>query len=407
MAIIKEIKARKILSSKDYPTIETTVVLTNNIKGVASVPSGTSVGKYEAVEIKDIDKAIKNVESKIAAQLAGYDVGKQVEIDKIMIKLDGTKNKKNLGSNSILSVSIAVAKAASQNLNLPLFKYLNNLTQKKQLKFKIPLPCFNLINGGKHAYNNLSFQEFLIIPSPSMPFKDQLNLSSIVYDSIKKLLESLNIKSQIGDEGGISPPIKSDKDALSFLIQAIKSTKFQLSHDVFLGIDCASSNLYKNGKYKIAGKNPMSSNDLFAYYKDLSSDFPLLYLEDPFSEDDWEGWNNLTIRIPEVPLIVGDDLTATNPLRLKKAFDKKAITGIIIKPNQIGTISEAIEVVKIAKQKGLKVIVSHRSGETNDDFIADFAVGVGADYVKFGPLVQKERIAKYNRLLQIESQLKQ
>lgn len=406
MARIKEIKARKILNSKGNPTIETTVFLSNNIKGVASVPSGTSVGKYEAWEEKDINKAIKNIETIVTPRLSGLEVNNQKEIDKIMIDIDGTKNKQKLGANSILSVSIAVAKTASQNLSVPLFEYLSNLTQKKQSKLKIPTPCFNLINGGKHGCDNLDLQEFLVIPRSSMSFKSQLKICSNVYSSLEKLLKDHHLTTQMGDEGGFSPNFQTNKEALSFLKQSVEAASLKQGLDIFLGLDCAASNFYKNGKYFIKDiRYPLSSSELVSYYNDLSSDFSLLYLEDPLAENDWNGWTDLTSKIPKVSLIAGDDLTTTNPLKLKKAFEINAITAIIIKPNQIGTVTEALEVVEIARKKGLKIIVSHRSGETKDDFIADFAVAVVADYVKFGALVQKERIAKYNRLLQIESQL--
>ena len=407
MVKIKEIGAKRILNSKGNPTIETTVVLTSGIKGVASVPSGTSVGKYEAVELKDTSKVIENIKKLVAPHLLGLGVNKQQEIDKKLIKLDNTKNKRHLGANSILSISIAIAKAAAQSSSVPLFLYLKNLIAGRKLTLKIPTPCFNLINGGKHGNGNLDFQEFFIIPSPSMLYKDTLNTCLLIYNHLGKILKSRSLPLTTGAEGGFAPNLKTNAKALFLLRQSVEELGIKIGVDVFFGLDCAASSFYKNGKYYIKDRiKSLSSEDLTVYYQDILQDFPILYLEDPFAEDDWNGWANFPSKVKEVPLIVGDDLTTTNPSRLRKALDKKAISGIVIKPNQIGTVSEAIAIVDMAKHNGLKIIVSHRSGETNDDFIADFAVAVGADYVKFGAIIQKERIAKYDRLLQIEKQIK-
>lgn len=407
MIKIEQIICRKILNSKGNQTIETTVITGGGIVAVASVPSGTSVGKYEAIELKDVSLAIKNIENTIAPRLLGIEVSKQLEIDKIMIDVDGTQNKGRLGTNTILSVSMAVAKAAAKSYSLPLFSYIKSLISQKELSLKIPTPCFNLINGGKHAGGNLDLQEFLIIPESSVSYSESLQIGAAIQQSLKEKLIDRNLTTLVGDEGGFGPNLPTNLDALSLLKQSVEAVNFRVGSDIFFGIDCAASNFYKQGKYCIKDNpQPLSSKELIAFYQDLIKNYSLLYLEDPFSEDDWNGWSSITSKVSQETIIVGDDLTTTNPSRLEMAIDKKAITGIIIKPNQIGTITETIEVVEMARLKGLKIILSHRSGETNDDFIADFAVGVGADYVKFGALQRGERVAKYNRLLQIEEQMK-
>lgn len=417
MAKIKQISARQILNGKGQPAVETTVVTTDGAIGTASAPSGTSVGRYEAHEIIDNDdkaysglsvrNAIMNIEEIITPSILGMEVTKQQEIDRKMIQIDGTHNKSRLGSNATLSVSMAVAKAASRSSVLPLFLYLREFIKKENQSLKIPTPLFNVINGGKHAEGNLDFQEFLVIPATSKPFNQALELGTSVYFSLKKLLKSNNFSTLLGDEGGFGPNLSTNMDAFALLQQAIEASNQRLGFDIFLGLDAAANSFYADGKYRIKDKSSeMSSKDLVSYYDTINKSYHLLYLEDGLSEDDWEGWSELYTSLSKDTLIVGDDLTATNPFRLQTALDKKSITGIIIKPNQIGTVIEAIAVVEIARQAGLKIIVSHRSGETDDDFIADFAVAVSADYAKFGAPARGERVAKYNRLLQIERQIK-
>lgn len=417
MAKIKQIIAREILNAKGHPTIETTVILNDGKTGKASVPSGTSIGNYEASELKDHDdkhfqgngvkKAIANIHDLIAPSILGMEVTKQQEVDKKMIELDGTQNKGRLGANAILSVSMAVAKAAAKSAMLPTFLYLREFIKKESSPIKIPTPCFNILNGGKHAGSNADFQEYMIIPATSKSYSESLDLSLIIYNSLRHILEENNLITLIGDEGGFAPKLQANKDGLVLIKQAIDATSFRYGFDIFLGLDTAATSFFSEGKYHIRDKaTALSSNDLINFYEELNKEFHLLYLEDPLAEDDWNGWTRIYEAASQQTLIVGDDLTATNPYRLQMALDKKAITGIIIKPNQIGTVIEALAVVEVARQAGLKIIVSHRSGETNDDFIADFAVAVSSDYVKFGSPVRGERVAKYNRLLEIERDLK-
>lgn len=417
MAKIRQITAREILNSKGNPTIETTVILTDGAVGIASCPTGTSTGKYEAAEIRDNDEkrfqglgvsnAIMNIEEMIAPNLVGMDATKQQDIDKKMIALDGTVNKGRLGANAILSVSMAVVKAAAKSSILPLFLYLREFVKKENVPLKIPIPAFNVINGGKHAHGTIDFQEFLVIPASSKKFDESLIIGTNVYAALKKSLETNNLSTLVGDEGGFSPKVETNQDALLMLKQVIEGINLRLGFDVFLGLDADANNFFTNQQYHIRDRSiSLSAKDLVSFYKSLNNDYHLLYLEDGMAEDDWEGWSQLYAEMSQQTLIVGDDLTATNPYRLQMALDKKTITGIIIKPNQIGTVIEALAVVEMARQANLKIIVSHRSGETNDDFIADFAVAASADYVKFGAPARGERVAKYNRLLQIEKQIK-
>ncbi len=417
MAKIKQISATEILNSKGHPTIETAVILTDGAVGIASCPTGTSAGKYEAIEVRDKDEkrfqglgvlnAIMNIEEIIAPNLLGMEASRQQDIDKKMIALDGTNNKSRLGANAILSVSMAVAKAAAKSSVLPLFLYLREFVKRENLPLKLPTPAFNLINGGLHAEGSLDFQEFLVIPATSKKYDEDLQIGTNVYAALKKHLETNNLSTLIGDEGGYSPKVSSNQDALLILKEVIEGINLRLGFDVFLGMDAAASNFYNNQQYHIHDKAVgLSSKDLIAFYKTLNNDFHFLYLEDGLSEDDWDGWTNLCSELSQQTLIIGDDLTVTNPYRLQMALDKKTITGIIIKPNQIGTVMEALAVVEMARDAGLKITVSHRSGETNDDFIADFAVAASADYVKFGAPARGERVAKYNRLSQIQRQIK-
>ena len=417
MAKIKQIIAREILNAKGNPAVEATVILNDGKMGTASCPSGTSVGNYEASELKDHDdnhfqgngvlKAISNIQDVIAPALLGMEATKQPEIDKKMIEMDGTQNKGRLGANAILSVSMAVAKAAAKSSLLPTFLYLREFVKKENVPIKIPTPIFNILNGGKHAGENVNFQEFMVIPASSKTYSESLNMALVLYNSLKKTLEQNNLTTLIGDEGGFAPKLSSNKDALTLLKQAIDTTSFRFGFDVFMGLDAASTNFFSEGKYHLKDRTmPLSSSDLISFYEEINKEFHLLYLEDPMAEDDWGGWSNIYSTLSQQTLIVGDDLTATNPYRLQMALDKKTITGIIIKPNQIGTVIEALAVVEVARQAGIKIIVSHRSGETNDDFIADFAVAVSADYAKFGSPIRGERVAKYNRLLGIEREIK-
>ncbi len=417
MAKIKQIAAREILNSKGMPTVETTVILNDGKIGTASTPTGTSVGNYEASELRDRDdkhfqgngvlKPIANIEDLIAPNILGMEATKQHEIDKKMIELDGTQNKGRLGSNAMLSVSMAVAKAAAKSALLPTFLYLREFINKENTSVKIPTPAFNILNGGKHAGDNTDFQEYMVVPASSKTYSESLDMAVVLYNSLRKILEQNNFSTLVGDEGGFAPKLQANRDGLDVMKQAIDATPFRYGFDVFLGLDVAATNFFQGGKYHIKDKTmPLSSDALIEYYEELNKEFHLLYLEDPLAQDDWNGWSKIYSLISQQTLIVGDDLTATNPYRLQMALDKKTITGIVIKPNQIGTVIEAMAVVEVARQAGIKIIVSHRSGETNDDFIADFAVAVSADYVKFGAPVRGERVAKYNRLLEIEREIK-
>lgn len=415
MAKIKNIQAREILDSRGNPTVEVAVWLDDNAVGISSIPSGASVGKYEALELRDNDpsrfnglgvlKAVANINQIIAPKLKGLEAHNQLEIDKTLITLDGTPNKTNLGANSLLAVSQGTCEAAAVSEKVETYEHVAHLYGLKKENFKIPSPVFNLINGGQHGAGNLDFQEFHLIPSEQKPYKEALRIGVEIYQAVKKVLTRNGAIHSVGDEGGFAPNLFTNMDALEVLTQAIKEAGYTLNKDAFLGLDVAAGNFYKNNRYQIRDRStPMEADELVEFYKELMEQFPLITIEDPLQEDDWGGWQKLTRSLPKV-IVVGDDLLATNKKRLEEAIKQKACSGALIKPNQIGTIAETIEVVKIAKQAGLKIIVSHRSGETNDDFIADFAVGIGADYAKFGAPARGERVAKYNRLLKIEEQI--
>jgi len=415
MAKITSVDAREIIDSRGDPTVETEITLDDGSVGTSSVPSGASKGKYEAHELRDGDsqryaglgvlKAVTNIKDVIAPKILGLDVRDQLTVDKTMLLLDGTSDKSTLGSNAILSVSQAACKAAAAFEKVPLYEHVSHLSGLPRDQFKVPIPIFNLINGGKHGAGNLDFQEFHIVPSSQKTFSQSLQAAEEIYQITKKILIRHNAVHSVGDEGGFAPNLFTNGDALEILTQAIKESPYHLNQDVFLSLDVATSYFYKNNKYMIKDRTvPMGTNELVDFYLDLIKQYPLLLLEDPLDEDDWESWSKLTALLGNI-IVVADDLVATNKARIEEAIKRKACTGVLIKPNQIGTIAETIEVIKITKLAGLKVIVSHRSGETNDDFIADFAVGVGADFTKFGAPARGERIAKYNRLLSIEKEL--
>jgi len=412
---IKDVCAREILDSRGNPTIETTIVLENGMTATSSVPSGASVGKYEALELRDNDpgryngmgvlKAVANVNEVIKPKILGMEVKNQLEVDKTLISLDGTENKSKLGANAILSVSQAVCKAAALEENVPLFIHIGHLYSLKPEEMKIPIPIFNVINGGKHGAGNLDFQEFHIIPSGLKNYSESLRMGEEIYQGVKKVLIRHGAIHSVGDEGGFAPNLFTNLDALEVLVTAISEAGYIFKQDIFLGLDVAASHFYQGGRYKIRDKTmPCDAEELTDFYRELLVQYPLLSLEDPFYEDDWESWQKITQEFPSM-MIVGDDLLATNRKRVEMAIARKACGAILIKPNQIGTVAETIEVIKIARQAGWKIVVSHRSGETNDDFIADFAVGVGAEYVKFGAPARGERVAKYNRLLKIQEEL--
>jgi len=413
---IKKIVAREILNALGIPTIETTIVLDNDQIVISSVPTGVSIGKNEAVDLYDQDKtrfdgkgvlkAIANVNEKISPKLIGLNPVQQTKIDQILVDLDGMPNKSNLGANAIFSVSQAILKAGSSTVGLPLYQYIikkYGLTTKKP---SLPNPIFSLINGGLHGAGNLDFQEFHLIASSRNPYHKALQMGSEVYHQLEKVLIHRNAVHSLGDDGGFAPDLFTNADALEIIREAIKQTPYRLGEDLFLGLDVAASFFYNNEKYVIRDKpQPLNPAEMIAYYQKLNSEYHIFYLEDPLWEDDWKNWPRLKQVLGEATMLVGDDLLSTNKERVKKAIKEKACTAILVKPNQVGTISETIEVIKIAHQADWRIVISHRSGETNDDFIADFSVGVNAQYVKFGAPARGERVAKYNRLLKIEEEL--
>lgn len=420
MTKIKSITAREILNAKGYPTIESTVVLSDGKIGVASCPSGEAIGIYEAVELKDNDekrfqghgvlKAVNNVNNVIFPALIGKSAEQQQIIDKTMIDLDGTQNKSRLGANAIFSVSMAVAKAAAESSVLPLFLYLRQFIKKDYGFLKIPVPIFSLINGGNGSMEEsglTDFHEFLILPASSKQYLESIQIGKAIYESFRKILETKDLQTQVGNGEGFPLALSTNKEAFPLMTQAIDNAQVRIGFDVFFGLNSKASIIYKNGKYHIKD-NPsaLSSDELTAYYEELNKNVHLLYLEDSFAPDDWDGWVNLFAKLAQSTIIAGSDLIATNPYRLQMALSKKTINAIVIKPNQIGTVIESLAIAEAARETGVKVIVSHRSIETNDDFIADFAVAVAADYIKIGNLMKGENIAKYNRLMQIENQLK-
>jgi enolase len=415
---IYAIIAREILDSRGNPTIETLVVLESGYRGVASVPAGTSMGKYEALELRDKDpdryqgmgvlKAVEIVNTTIAPKLTGMDARDQRGIDDRMRTLDGTDDKSSLGANSILSVSLAAAAAAAAASRLPLYRYLNGLfaVVLPTAIAKVPTPTVNVINGGKHGAGNLDFQEFQVVPASNLSFHDALRLTVEIYQKLKNILQYRNVSTAVGYEGGFAPNLYTNIDAMQLLQEAVRSTPYRFGVDVYFGLDVAASHFKSDRGYRIKDKEmPMSAKDFVAYLEDLHKNYRLLILEDALDEDDWSGWTELTARFGREIMIVGDDLLATNPKRLQKAIDQKSCTAILLKPNQIGTLTEFFDVVALAKKHSIQTIVSHRSGETNDSFIADLGVAVQSDYVKFGGPTRGERVAKYNRLLQIEMEL--
>lgn len=418
MTKISRIWAREILDSRSDPTVEAVCQLDNGYLAVSSVPSGTSTGAHEALELRDGDasrylgkgvlKAVDNVNKVLGPAILGMDPTDQEGIDKKLCELDGTENKSKYGANAILAVSEAVAKVGALAARENLYIWIYALAQKTGLKpfLHIPIPLFNMINGGLHGAGNLDFQEFWVIPASSKSFSDGLKLGVEVYQTIGDNLARRGAIHSVGHEGGYAPNLFTNADALEVFVESIRQTTYAMGRDVFLGLDVAASSFFKNGQYTIRDKSaPLDEAQMLEYYKSLNDQYKLAILEDPFAQDAWASWTNLTQLLSPNVLVVGDDLLATNPKRVKEGIEKKACTAILVKPNQIGTVTETLQVIKMARDAGWKVITSHRSGETNDTFIADFSVGVGSDYVKFGAPARGERVAKYNRLLSIEAEL--
>jgi len=418
MSKIKQIWAREILDSRGIPTVEAACQLDSGAVAVFSVPGGTSTGSFEAVELRDAEvnrfqglgvlRAVENVNRILGPALVGADPVGLEEADQKLNRLDGTENKSKLGANAILAVSGAVTKAGALSQNLPLYTWINQLSQKTGggAITRIPTPLFNMINGGRHGAGNLDFQEFFIIPASNKSFRDGLRAGVEIYHTIGENLQRRGAIHSVGDEGGFAPNLFTNADALEVFVSSVKETPYTMGVDVFLGLDVAATSFFKNGQYQIRDKSaPLSDNGLAEYYKTINDQYRLAVIEDPFAEDAWESWKKFAAAFKDQTLIVGDDLLATNPKRVQKAIAEKACTGILVKPNQIGTISETLAVIKLARSAGWKIVVSHRSGETNDSFIADFAVGVAADYLKFGAPCRGERVSKYNRLSAIENEL--
>ena len=408
---IKSIKAREILDSRGYPTIETDVILSDGSIGRVAVPSGASTGRYEAVERRDKDKnryhgkgvlqAIHAVNIEIFKNLKGKNAENQEEIDHIMITLDGTDNKERLGANAILSVSLAVAKASAKSANLPLYRYIGGLESDL-----LPVPMMNILNGGKHADNLIDIQEFMIMPIGSDNFREALQMGSEVFMALKSILKRNGFNTNVGDEGGFAPEIGSAARALDFMVMAVEKAGYKIEQDIIFALDLASSEFYKNNKYYLLGEEKvLSAKQLISFYDDLIHSYPIWSLEDGMSEDDFKGWEMLTHRLGNQIQLVGDDLFVTNTKRLKMGIQKKLGNAVLIKPNQIGTLTETLNTVNMAHQSGYACILSHRSGETEDTTIADIAVATRCGQIKAGSLSRTERLAKYNQLIRIEEEL--
>lgn len=417
MAKIQGVYAREILDSRGIPTIECTLWLDTGGIVATDVPTGTSIGKYEAVELRDRDQnrmlgkgvlaAVNYINTFIAPQIVGKDPTAQEEIDQLLINLDGTPNKSKLGANSLLAVSQAVAKAGALSLNQPLYFYL---AQKYALTTELLIPSciYTLVNGGEHGANNLDIQEFQLIPASHIPYDQSLNMAVNLFHKLEEVLVVKGAVHSVGLVGGFTPNLYSNTDVFEIMVETVKMTEYTFSQDLFFGVDVAASEIFSGGKYNLKDRSkPYSGKELLEYYQKIRSLYNVLLIEDPFDDDDREMWQAITAELGETSKIVGDGLLATNKQKVIEATTEKLCNTILVKPNQVGTISETIEVVQEARKAGWGVIVSHRSGETNDDFIADFAIGVGADYVKFGPPNRGERVSKYNRLSQIEFEIKQ
>ena len=408
---IKNIKAREILDSRGNPTVEVDVFLENGVFGRAAVPSGASTGEYEAAELRDNDKnryngkgvlnAVRNVNDEINKTLIGADVNDQSKIDNTMINLDGTKNKSRLGANAILGVSLASARAASIVNNIPLYQYLGTTND-----FIMPVPMMNILNGGSHANNTVDIQEFMIFPFGASTFSEALRIGTEVFHKLKTELHKKGLNTAVGDEGGFAPNLGSNEEAIEIILKSIEVAGYKPGEDVFIALDVAASELYVNGKYNLTSENKaFSSLEMTQYLKTLAKKYPVISIEDGLDENDWDGWKNLTQSLGQSIQIVGDDLTVTNITRLQKAIDDVSMNSILIKLNQIGTVSETIKAVELAKKVNYGAVISHRSGETEDTFIADFSVAMGMGQIKTGSISRSDRVAKYNQLLRIEEDL--
>lgn len=415
---IRDVYAREILDSRGNPTIEVEVLVGENIIGKAAVPSGASTGKYEAVELRDggvryggkgVQAAVEHVNNQIAESIIGMNIFGQSEIDRVLIRLDGTLNKKKLGANALLGVSLACAHAAANALQIPLYRYLGGVNAKK-----LPIPMMNILNGGVHADNTLDIQEFMIMPVGADDFREGLRMCAEIYHELKALLKKQGLSTAVGDEGGFAPNLPDTKTALQYLKQAVELAGYRMGKDIRIALDIAASELYNAdfktyefpGESKMCGKKVIrSAEELIDYYEELMQEFPICSIEDPLDEEDWEGWELLTVRLGRDVQLVGDDLFVTNVERLRKGIEKSVANAILIKVNQIGTLTEAIEAIETAQKSGYRAIISHRSGETEDTTIADLAVAFNTGQIKTGAPCRSERVAKYNRLLRIQEEV--
>lgn len=420
---IKEVHAREILDSRGNPTVEAQVEVENRengrrYAGLAAVPSGASTGRFEAVELRDgetryfglgVQHAVKNVNEKIASVLLGKNALEQIVIDRMLMEADGTENKGNLGANAMLSVSMAVAKAAAAAVGLPLYRYLGGVGPRL-----MPVPMMNILNGGKHAANTVDFQEFMIMPVQAESFGDGLRICAEIYHNLKKILEEKNLSTGVGDEGGFAPDLPDAFSVLSLLVEAIKAAGYTPGQDIKIAMDAASSELYheKTGMYHFPGESRLKgqeivrdTEEMISYYEELAAQFPIISIEDGLAEDDWDGWQELTKRLGDKIQLVGDDLFVTNTKRLDAGIKLNVANAILVKVNQIGTLTEAFEAVEMAHKNGYKAVISHRSGETEDTTIADIAVALNTGQIKTGAPCRSDRVAKYNRLLRIEEEL--
>ena len=414
---IRDVKALQILDSRGNPTIQVEVVTEDGYVGKASVPSGASTGSFEAVELRDgdksrylgkgVEKAVENVNKKIAKAIIGMNVYEQRKIDEEMIKLDDTPNKSNLGANSILGVSLAVAKAASNSLGLDLYQYIGGINGKE-----LPIPMMNILNGGKHSDNNISIQEFMIMPIGNITFTERMRRGVEIYHTLKKVLKEKGYSVGVGDEGGFAPNLENEEQALDIIIEAIRKAGYEPGKDIKLALDIASTEMYeeakkinKQGYYFWKTKQYKTQEEMIEYIVELCNKYPIFSIEDGLAEEDWEGWKVLTERLGNKVQLVGDDLFVTNPKRLGRGIEKNVANAILIKPNQIGTLTETLYTIQKAKQNGYKTVISHRSGETEDTTIADIAVGVNAGQIKTGAPCRADRVSKYNRLLYIEEEI--
>ena len=409
MGAIVDVYAFEILDSRGNPTIKCTVTTEDNIKGVAEVPSGASTGDKEAVELRDNDtdrfkgkgvlKAIDNINEKIAEEVIGMDVFEQTDIDNTMIEMDSTDNKAELGANATLAVSLAAARAAANELDIPLYRYLGGIHSNL-----LPIPFLNIMNGGKHADNNVDFQEFMIAPVGAETFKEAMQMASETFWTLKGILKDKGLFTGVGDEGGFAPNLKSNEEPLSLIMDAIQKAGYEPMDDIAIAIDPASSEFYKDGFYHV-GKDKLTSEDMIALYEKLIQEYPIVLLEDGLAENDWEGWKKMTEKIGDELILVGDDIFVTNTDLIYKGIENAIANAVLIKPNQIGTLTETLDAIRLAQDASYNLFISHRSGETTDTFIADLAVGVNAGLIKTGSACRGERIAKYNRLIEIEEEL--